>query len=88
MTHAAGWNKYGGPRRKLNSELQSKQDQVATKGVVVVTQCGEGAEPMGEVVVVGVFQRDGCGSTVEAGGGKDAIREVVREVGVLFKERL
>ena len=59
---------------------------MAAKSVVIGTQCRECTEPMGKVVVVGVFQGYGPGATVKAGSGKDAVGKVVSKVGIFFEE--
>jgi hypothetical protein len=61
---------------------------VTAKLVIVVTQRSEGAESVGQVVVVGVIQGYGSGATVEAGSWKNAVGEVVREVRVFLEELL
>jgi hypothetical protein len=61
---------------------------VAPTRVVIGAQCSEGAEPMGEVTIICVIQGNGPGPAVEAGGRKDAVGEVMCEVGVPFKEFL
>ena len=56
---------------------------MAANCVIVIAQCCEGAESMGQVVEI---QRDGPGSTVETGCRKDAVRVVMCEAGVSFEE--
>lgn len=53
--------------------------------MIVGTQCGEGAEPMGQVVVVSVVQGNGPGAAVETGSWKDAVGKVMREERVFFE---
>lgn len=57
-------------------------------GVVIGSQRSESTESVGQVVEVGVVQGDGLGATVEAGSWKNAVGEVVREVGVFVEEFL
>lgn len=59
---------------------------MAAERVIVVTQCSEGAESMGQVAIVGVIQGYRPGSAVKAGSWENAVGEVVCEVGVFFKE--
>jgi hypothetical protein len=86
MVHAPRWNEDGRPGGELNGKLQTKQDEVAAERVVVCTQSGEGTEPMRKIVVVGVVERDSPRAAVKAGRRKDAVGEVVREVGVFFEK--
>lgn len=56
--------------------------------MVIGAQSSKGTEPMGQVAKVDVAQRYSPGSTVETGSWKNAIGEVMREEGVMFKEFL
>jgi hypothetical protein len=58
---------------------------VAAKLVIVVTQCGEGAESMGQIVVVGVIQGNRPGAAVEAGSRENAVGKVVCKVRVFIE---
>ena len=61
---------------------------MAAKRVIVGTQRSEGAESVGQVVVVGVIQWNSPRTAIEAGSWENAVGEVVCEVGVFFKECL
>ena len=61
---------------------------MAAMRVIVVAQCCESTESMGQIVEVGVIQSNCPGSAVEAGCRENAVREVMREVRVSFKELL
>lgn len=61
---------------------------MAAKGVIVSAKSCECAEPMGQIVEVGMIQGNRSGSAVEAGSREYAIGEVVCEVGVFIKELL
>jgi len=86
MIYAPRWNKGAGSHGKLNSQLQAKKDQVATKRVVIFPKSGEHAESMGQVTEVSVIQGYGFGPTVKACRRKNAVGEVVFKVRV-FSEK-
>ena len=88
MVEAPRRDEDGRSHWKLDSQLQSKQDQVAAKGVIIGTQRSDGTESMGQVAVVGVIQGDRPRPTVKGGSWKNAVGEVVFEVGVFVKEKL
>ena len=88
MVHASRRNEDGRSHGELNSQLQTKKYQVSALSVVIGAQRCERTESMGQVVEVGVVQEDSFGAAFKAGSWKDAVREVVGEVGVFVKQFL
>ena len=83
-----GGDEDGGSRGELNNELELPQHEMATPGMIEVTEGGNDAPAKRDVEMVNMFACHSLRPEIDRYGCEDDLRKVAFEVGVVGADRI